>query len=210
MNTFILGKAAIRNLLIVAAFGASLGAGTAIAASSDAAAAPQPHSDGVAATITDTAITGSVKARLMGNSHLKASDISVTTTNGVVTLSGTASSSRAKSLAGAQAKAVEGVKSVDNGLSVATSNKVQAKADMTVAKTERVVTDSWITTKVKSEILANSVTKGFDVSVKTTHGVVALSGTLANQDAIDHVKDIAAKVTGVKSVDTSAIVVASQ
>ncbi|MFJ2990838.1 BON domain-containing protein [Collimonas sp. NPDC087041] len=210
MNTFILGKAAIRNLLIVAAFGASLGAGTAIAASSDAAAAPQPHSDGVGATITDTAITGSVKARLMGNSHLKASDISVTTTNGVVTLSGTASSSRAKSLAAAQAKAVEGVKSVDNGLSVATSSKVEGKADKAVAKTERVVSDSWITTKVKSEILANSVTKGFDVSVKTTHGVVVLGGTLANQDAIDHVKDIAGKVTGVKSVDTSAIIIASQ
>jgi hyperosmotically inducible protein len=58
--------------------------------------------------------------------------------------------------------------------------------------------------------MANSLTKGFDVSVKTTHGVVVLSGALANQDAIDHVKDIAAKVKGVKSVDTSAIIVAGK
>ncbi len=81
---------------------------------------------------------------------------------------------------------------------------------MMVAKTERAVTDSWITTTVKSEILANSITKGFDVSVKTPHGVVVLGGTLANQDAIDHGKDIAGKVTSVKSVDTSAVVIASQ
>jgi hyperosmotically inducible protein len=76
-----------------------------------------------------------------------------------------------------------------------------------VAKAERVVSDSWITTKVKSEILADSVSKGFKVSVKTKHGVVILKGTLANQDAIDHVKDIAEKVKGVKSVDTKALTI---
>ncbi len=81
---------------------------------------------------------------------------------------------------------------------------------MMVAKTERAVTDSWLTTKVKSEILANSITKGCDVSVKTPHGVVVLGSTLANKDAIDHGKDIAGKVTSVKSVDTSAIVIGSQ
>ena len=36
-------------------------------------------------------------------------------------------------------------------------------------KTERMVSDSWITTKVKSESLANSGTKAFKVSVKTRH-----------------------------------------
>ena len=76
-------------------------------------------------------------------------------------------------------------------------------------KTERVVSDSWITTKVKSEILANSVTKGFKVSVKTLHGTVMLDGKLPNQDAIDQVKQIAEKVKGVSSVDTSKLVVAS-
>jgi len=34
-----------------------------------------------------------------------------------------------------------------------------------------------------------------------------LKGSLANRDAVLHVKDIAAKVQGVKSVDTSALVV---
>jgi len=162
------------------------------------------------AAVTDTAITAKVKAKLMGEHSLKKSDISVTTTNGVVTLDGSASSSKAKALAEAATKSVDGVKSVDNSLKTPASSKASAKTRDAVAKTKRVVSDSWITTKVKSEILANSVSKGFDVSVETKHGVVILKGTLANQDAIDHVKDIAEKVDGVKSVDTSALTVADK
>ena len=96
-----------------------------------------------------------------------------------------------------------GVKSVDNNLRTPGSSNAGAK-------TERVVSDSWITTKVKSEILADSISKGFKVSVETKHGVVILTGALANQDGIDHVKDIAGKVDGVKSVDTTALVVANK
>ncbi|MEO6917739.1 MAG: BON domain-containing protein [Collimonas sp.] len=209
MNTPFFYKKSLRNALIVAAFGASLASGAVMAASSDAAA-PQAHSDGVAATVTDTGITTTVKAKLMTTNGLEKSDISVTTTNGVVTLTGTAGSASAKSAAEMTAKAVDGVKSVDNSLTVSTNGMAPSKVDKDVAKTKRVVSDSWITTKVKSEILANSVTKGFDVSVKTKHGVVVLGGALATQDAVDHVKDIAEKVKGVKSVDTSAITVAAK
>jgi hyperosmotically inducible protein len=85
-----------------------------------------------------------------------------------------------------------------------------ASAPTATQKTERVVSDSWITTKVKSSILANSLTKGFHVDVKTFHGVVTLSGKLATQEAIDQVKTEAGKIKGVKSVDTSILVVATQ
>lgn len=78
-----------------------------------------------------------------------------------------------------------------------------------VNKAERAVSDSWITTKVKSEILANSVSKGFKVSVTTKKGAVALKGKLPNSDAVELVKMIAEKVKGVKSVDTSGLVVGS-
>ena len=79
----------------------------------------------------------------------------------------------------------------------------------TVSKTERAVSDSWITTKVKSEILANSVAKGFKVSVTTKKGAVALKGKLPNADAVEVVRMIAEKVKGVKSVDTSGLAVGS-
>ncbi len=199
MNKKISNKNTLPGSLIAFGLAFFLGVGTAVAVVDDVSQ-PLPHSDGVGATITDTAITSKVKAKLMGDRRLKKSDISVMTTNGVVTLDGTANSAKAKSEAKRLAKSIEGVKSVDNNLKVPGDNK-------NVAKAERAVSDSWITTKVKSEILADSASKGFKVSVKTKHGVVILKGTLANQDAIDHVQDIAAKVKGVKSVDTKALTI---
>ena len=209
MNMTSKNTSSFRNVLIIAGLAAFLGAGTVAAATQDADV-PQAHSDGMGAAITDTAITAKVKVKLMSEQGLKKSDISVTTTNGVVTLEGSASSSKAKDLAEAATKSVEDVKSVDNSLKTPASSKAAAKTRDTVAKTKRVVTDSWITTKVKSEILADSISKGFEVSVETVHGVVVLKGTLANQDAIDHVKDIAGKVDGVKSVETSDLTVAGK
>lgn len=47
-----------------------------------------------------------------------------------------------------------------------------------VSKPERAVSDSWITTKVKSDILANSVSKALKVGVKTKRGVVSIKGKL--------------------------------
>ena len=202
MNNTLFCKTVFSHTLIAASLAVGLGIGAADAAS-DEASMPQPHSDGVGAMVTDTAITAKVKAKLMGEDKLKKSHIHVTTTNGVVTLDGSASSSDAKAAAEAAAKSVDSVKSVDNNLRTPGSSK-------TVVKTKRIVSDSWITTKVKSEMLADSMSKGFEVSVKTIHGVVVLSGTLPNQDAIDHVKDIAKGVDGVKSVDTSALTVVAK
>ncbi|MEK7322827.1 MAG: BON domain-containing protein [Pseudomonadota bacterium] len=195
-------KAPFRNTVIAVGLVAGFGIGAANAASPDAAI-PQPHSNSVGAVITDTAITAKVKTKLMSEDSLKQSDIGVSTTNGVVTLTGSATSAEAKTKAEDLAKSVDGVKSVDADVKTPTSNK-------TVDKTKRAVSDSWITTKVKSELLASSVSKGFKVSVTTTHGVVVLSGALANQDAIDHVKDLAEKIDGVKSVDMSAVTIAAK
>ncbi len=94
-------------------------------------------------------------------------------------------------------------------MSQAASDQTTAAPTRAVNKAERVVSDSWITTKVKSEILANSASKAFKVSVKTKHGVVLLKGKLPSQDAIDVVKMTAEKVKGVKSVDVSGLVIGS-
>ncbi len=75
-------------------------------------------------------------------------------------------------------------------------------------KTERVASDSWITTKVKSEILSSNLAQGMEVSVKTMNGVVTLTGKLPNQDAVEKVGLLAEKVKGVKKVDKSGLSVA--
>jgi hyperosmotically inducible protein len=209
MNMTSFRKTAFSNTFLTASLVMTLGS---VAANAVAADQPQPqaHSDGMGAAISDTVITAKVKAKLMGEEGLKKSEIDVTTTNGVVTLTGSASNSDAKGLAEDMTKSVEGVKSVDNALKTPASSEASAKTHKAMEKTKRVVADSWITTKVKSEILANSLTKGFDVNVETRHGVVILKGKLANQAAVDHVKLMAQNVDGVKSVDASGLKVGAQ
>jgi hyperosmotically inducible protein len=186
----------IRRALMTMGVAAGLGFCLVAGAANDAAA----HSDSVGAAIGDSAITTKVKASYLGDDRLKGSHIKVTTTNGVVTLTGAATGPISKDAAEQLAKGVDGVKSVDDELTTPASSGSMHKS---VAKTERVGSDSWITTKVKSEIMADSVSKGFKVSVKTVNGVVMLSGVLPNDDAVAHVKDLAEKVDGVKSVKAS-------
>ncbi|MDB5987085.1 MAG: hypothetical protein JWR16_2138 [Nevskia sp.] len=164
----------------------------------------------VGAAIADTAITAKVKAKFADDTRLKTSKVSVTTNNGVVTLTGSAPSSDAKSAAAELAQTVDGVKSVDDEIaSPSLADEVGTKTKHAAHATGKAVSDSWITTKVKSELLADSVTKAFDISVTTTGGVVALSGTLASSDQVEHVVAVAKKVKGVKSVDSDSLKTAS-
>ena len=96
------------------------------------------------------------------------------------------------------------------GLSDANAAAAEAATSAPTAtqKTERVVSDTWITTKVKSEILKSSLAKGFHVKVTTLHGIVTLKGSLTSTEVIDQVRAIAVNVKGVQSVDTSSLVVA--
>jgi osmotically-inducible protein OsmY len=75
------------------------------------------------------------------------------------------------------------------------------------SETQRVASDTWITTKVKSAILADNISQGFEVGVTTLHGEVVLEGDLRNQQSVDLVASIAKRVEGVKSVDTSRLTI---
>jgi hyperosmotically inducible periplasmic protein len=201
MNPMLTSPRHTRTRRALAAIGAAAGVAVCLLASAaDNDMAPTAHSDSVGAAIDDSAITARVKASYMNDDRLKGSHIKVTTTNGVVTLTGSAASAASKDAAEQIARGVDGVRSIDDEVMTPAGN---GSAHRAVAKTERVGSDSWITTKVKSEILTDSVSKGFKVSVKTVNGVVMLSGVLPNDDAVAHVKDLAQKVEGVKSVEAS-------
>jgi hyperosmotically inducible periplasmic protein len=172
---------------------------------------PAAHSDSLGAALSDTAITAKVKTHLHSDQRLSDSDISVKTTNGVVTLTGTAPSAAAASAAEDVAQTVSGVKSVDNEIK-APSRLESAAANMSDAahKTRGKVSDDWITTKVKSQLIADhSVQRGSDISVTTQNGVVMLSGTAASKDAREQAQAVARNVKGVKSVDASQLRLAS-
>ena len=67
------------------------------------------------------------------------------------------------------------------------------------------VTDTWITTKVKTELASTAGVKSADVSVNTVDGVVTLTGVLANDVAVKKAVAAAQSVKGVKKVDSSGL-----
>jgi osmotically-inducible protein OsmY len=68
-------------------------------------------------------------------------------------------------------------------------------------KTGAYVDDSWITTKVKSELIAENDTKAHNISVNTTKGVVTLTGTAETAQESNKAAEIARRVEGVKAVE---------
>jgi hyperosmotically inducible protein len=63
------------------------------------------------------------------------------------------------------------------------------------------VDDAWITSKVKSEMVANKSVKARDISVNTNRGVVTLSGNAATWDESNKAAEIARGVKGVTQVE---------
>ena len=69
------------------------------------------------------------------------------------------------------------------------------------SKSMRAVKDSVITTKIKAKLTAENIAYAKDIMVVTDkNGVVGLSGTVATQDEIDKVTDIAQDIEDVNSV----------
>lgn len=60
--------------------------------------------------------------------------------------------------------------------------------------------DSWITTKVKTQLIGNSFSAGTSINVETFRGNVQLSGFAATQAEIDSAVKIARETSGVKGV----------
>ncbi len=76
----------------------------------------------------------------------------------------------------------------------------QAQAKQTVDEVQEVVSDSWITSKVKSVFLTNTSISGLEIKVETVDGVVALSGVVPSSAERDLAIIKAKEVKGVKDV----------
>jgi hyperosmotically inducible protein len=172
--------------------------------------------DAATQSVLDSAVTGKVKAKLAADSRLNGSDISVTTENDVLILTGKAPTPEAKAAAEDIAKAsvdadVHIVNRID-APSVMASKTAEVKADVkaTAQDAGEVITDSWITTKVKSQLLADTATKGTAMSVTTKDNVVILKGTVRSQAEKDQAVAIAQQTRGVAKVNASQLKVSTK
>ena len=65
--------------------------------------------------------------------------------------------------------------------------------------------DTWITTKVKTELATTKGVSSTDVSVKTVDGVVTLTGVLPTKLAVKKAIAAAKSIKGVRDVDASGL-----
>lgn len=96
-------------------------------------------------------------------------------------------------------------------VSLPMSVAAQAPAQAAEAEEEdstQPVNDTWITTKVKADLMATSDVPGTEINVETVNGTVKLSGAVDSKAKADKAVAVAKKIKGVKSVDASALTVA--
>jgi osmotically-inducible protein OsmY len=147
---------------------------------------PAEHSDGWLGT--------KVKTTLLFHRNVRATKTDVNVTDGVVILSGEASSQAQKELTTEYASDVEGVKSVKNEMTIA---KTPAQPDRTIGEK---IDDASITAQVKSSLMSHRSTSALKTKVETTDGVVTLGGVAKNAAEKSLVTKLVTDIDGVNSV----------
>ena len=204
---------AIKTSLLATTIALGLGSATVLA---------DDHKPGrtVSQAATDAAITASVKTKLLADDRTKGFDINVDTYNGVVTLEGGADSLAAKLAASEVAGHADGVVLIKNNLVVATPGS-EARQDANTATLSGEVRegldeagdgidDAWITSKVKTQLLADEQVKGTDINVDVQANVVTLSGTAPSREARAKAIELAQQTRGVRSVVATELRVARE
>ena len=174
----------------------------------------------VGEAVDDATITASIKTKLLDDDRTEGFDINVDTLNGHVTLRGGADSVSDRSVAGDIALTTDGVVSVDNQLTVASqgteartaANAATASGEVREAAGDagEVMSDAWITGKVKSMLIADEDVAGLDITVDTKDKVVHLIGNVPNNTIRAEAIRIAETTEGVTSVDAGRLSVRAE
>ena len=143
---------------------------------------------------SDTWLFMKVKNTLAFHRSVSASKTKVVLDQGVVTLTGEASSQAAKDLATEYVKDVEGIKDVKNEMTVAVSPAVP---DQTILE---IIDDASINAQVRMALLSHRSTFSMKTTILTADGIVAIGGKADTTAEKDLVTKLAADVHGVKSV----------
>lgn len=148
------------------------------------------------APISDSWLTAKMKIALASDGRVKGRQVSVETTNGTMMLRGKVDDQAAKDAARQIAKAMEGVKKVEDDLQVVKPSR-QAAVE---------VIDDSITARVRSQIdrdadlMNDSRLKTADIGVVSNAGVVSLTGEVPSIVVSAQASWVAWGVEGVRSV----------
>jgi len=143
---------------------------------------------------SDTWVSMKVKTALVFHRNVNAHKTEVYVKDGIVTLKGEAASQAQKELTAEFAKDVEGVKGVNNEMTVAANpeNPGETMGEQ--------IDDASITAQVKMTLLSHRSTGVLRTKVETNDGVVTLGGKARNAAEKDLVTKLVTDINGVKSV----------
>ncbi|MDO9625895.1 MAG: BON domain-containing protein [Pseudomonas sp.] len=156
----------------------------------------------------DATLVATVKSKLLWNSNTEGLDIKVASNNGVVTLSGSAPTPAAKELAGRLAANTNGVRQVQNQLTVSAADTNAAKAQQAATDAGAAISDAWISSKVKSSLLYSRNLDGLNISVTTKAGQVTLGGSVLSEAEKQLAIETTRNIRGVQAVEAAGLSIA--
>jgi osmotically-inducible protein OsmY len=142
------------------------------------------------AMVDDSSVETAIKVNLNANEALRKSNVSVVSFNGTVLIVGQVPSQELKNEATRIATSASSsrIKTVHNELEVAGATTFLSRSN-----------DAWLTTKLKTLMLADPTVAGLRTKVVTENGVVYLMGLVTQAEA-DQTVDLVSNSSGVTKV----------
>lgn len=162
----------------------------------------------VPAANSDAWLIAKVKSTLLFHRNLSATATEVSVKDGIVTLRGEATSAAQKDLTTEYAKDVEGVKDVNNEMTVRADALKSGETTMgqKIDAIGESIDDASITALVKTTLLRHRSTSALNTTVETKDGVVTLGGKAKSAAEKDLATKLVSDVHGVKVVVNNMIV----
>ncbi len=164
---------------------------------------------------SDNELSSTIATKIANDKTLSADAVKVSVKGGVVTLTGMVAKDADKTAAEDLAR-VPGVVRIDNKLTsrekattktkdtadavAVTTKKGASKTKDAASKTGEVVTDGWISTRIKTKFMGDEALRASDIKVDTNNHVVTLTGAVPDAAARTKAVDMAKEVEGVRRV----------
>ena len=157
---------------------------------------------------TDQELSSLISTKIANDKSLSTDALKVTVKGGVVTLTGMVGKDVDKSRV-EQIARIPGVVRVDNKLTSretathqaqATAKKGAQKTKETLSKTGEVITDGWISSRVKTKFMGDEALRASDIKVESNDHVVTLTGAVPDAAARARALALAREVEGVSRV----------
>lgn len=168
--------------------------------------------------LADGWLSTKIQSKFVGDRDIKATDISVSSRDGIVTLKGRVQNASMRSLAVAIAKNTDGVKRVVDQLAVEVAGPVAPLRAQnpsaagaiattgtfdTTTRSAGYANDARITSSIQAKYFLDDKVKGRQINVDTTNGVVTLTGQVGSESERGDALLLARTTEGVKRVEDS-------